>query len=421
MAHHQGMSLLALAHALLDGPMQRRFLSDPLVRTTELLLQERVPKHTVIVHPRADEGAEAGRAAATEAGAVHRVLTDPNTPLPEVHLLSNGRYHVMATHAGGGYSRWRDLAVTRWREDATCDGYGTFIYLRDRETGSYWSTAYQPTRSKADRYEAVFVQARAEYRRVDHAIEAHTEISVSPEDDVEIRRVTLTNLSDDTREIEVTSYAEVVMAPLNADLAHRAFSNLFVQTEILPGHGAILCKRRPRDSGGADAVDVPSVGGAWRRQRRHLVRDRPRPVHRPGKNGGEPGGVRRRRRTGGTCRTPRGRSSTPSWPSAASVTLAPDESAVVHVISGVAETREAALALIDEVPRPALRRARVRDGLVPEPGDTAPPQYHRGGRPDLRPAGHVGHPRERSQARRSQHHRAQPARPVGALALRHLG
>ncbi len=206
----------------------------------------------------------AAHPAAVEAGAIMRVFTDPNTPIPEVHLLSNGRYHVMATNGGGGYSRWRDLAVTRWREDATSDCWGTFIYLRDRDTGRYWSTAYQPTLRKADHYEAIFVQARAEYRRRDQAIEAHTEISVSPEDDVEIRRVTLTNLSSRTRHIEVTSYAEVVLAPLNADLAHRSFSNLFVQTEILPDRQAILCTRRRRYTGGAGAVDVSPVGGTWR-------------------------------------------------------------------------------------------------------------------------------------------------------------
>jgi cyclic beta-1,2-glucan synthetase len=98
------------------------------------------------------------------------------------------------------HSRWRDLAVTRWREDATADGWGTFIYLRDRDSGKYWSTAHQPTLRRADHYEAIFVQARAEYRRRDQAIEAHTEISVSPEDDVEIRRVTLTNQSSRTRQ-----------------------------------------------------------------------------------------------------------------------------------------------------------------------------------------------------------------------------
>jgi cyclic beta-1,2-glucan synthetase len=158
MAHHQGMSLLAFAHVLLDQPMQRRFMSDPLARATELLLQERVPKKGATLHPHAAEVSAAARPPSADAGAIMRVFTDPNTPIPEVHLLSNGRYHVMATHAGGSYSRWRDLAVTRWREDATTDGWGTFIYLRDRDSGKYWSTAYQPTLRRADHYEAIFVQ-----------------------------------------------------------------------------------------------------------------------------------------------------------------------------------------------------------------------------------------------------------------------
>jgi hypothetical protein len=211
-----------------------------------LLLQERIPKKGATLHPHAAEVSAAARPAVAEAGEIMRVFTDPNTPIPEVHLLSNGQYHVMATHAGGGYSRWGNLAVTRWREDATCDGWGTFIYLRDRDSGSYWSTAYQPTLRTADHYEAIFVQARAEYRRRDQSIETHTEISVSPEDNVEIRRVTLTNQSLRVRHIEVTSYAEVVLAPLNSDLAHRTFSNLFVQTEIVRDRQAILCTRRRR-------------------------------------------------------------------------------------------------------------------------------------------------------------------------------
>ena len=249
MAHHQGMSLLAFAHVLLNQPMQRRFMSDPLAQATELLLQERVPKRGATLQPHAAEVSAAARPPDVETGAIMRVFTDPNTLIPEVQLLSNGSYHVMATNGGGGYSCWHNLAVTRWREDVTSDCWGTFIYLRDRDTGSYWSTAYQPTLHKADYYEAIFVQARAEYRRRDQAIEAHTEICVSPEDDVEIRRVTLANLSSHTRHIEVTSYAEVVLAPLNADLAHRSFSNLFVQTEILSDQQAILCTRRRRTQG----------------------------------------------------------------------------------------------------------------------------------------------------------------------------
>ena len=246
MAHHQGMSLLSFAQVLLNKPMQRRFMAAPYIKATELLLQERIPKQGATLQPHlAEVNANALTNTETE-GATMRVFSQINTSIPEVHLLSNGRYHVMATNAGGGYSRWHDLAVTRWREDATQDNWGTFIYVRDLDSQRYWSSAHQPTLRKADFYEAVFSQARAEYRRRDQSIETHTEISVSPEDDVEIRRVTLTNLSARERHIELTSYAEVILAPQNADLAHRSFSNLFVQTEILPDRNAIISTRRPR-------------------------------------------------------------------------------------------------------------------------------------------------------------------------------
>ncbi len=165
-----------------------------------------------------------------------------------MHLLSNGRYHAVITSAGGGYSRWRDIAVTRWREDPTRDCWGTFCYLRDLETGALWSTAWQPTLKTAKLYEAIFTQARAEFRRRDDSIETHTEISISPEDDIELRRITLTNRSESPRTIEITSYAEVVLAQQNADLAHPAFSNLFVQTELVRNRQAIFCTRRPRSA-----------------------------------------------------------------------------------------------------------------------------------------------------------------------------
>ncbi len=244
MAHHQGMSLLSFADVLLNKPMQRRFMAAPYIKATELLLQERVPKLASTLQPNVAESNS--NKLNEDATGLMRVFTNPSTPIPEVHLLSNGRYHVMVTNAGGGYSRWHDLSVTRWREDATQDNWGSFIYLRDTESQRLWSAAHQPTLIQADHYEAVFTQARAEYRRRDQSIETHTEISVSPEDDVEIRRVTLTNFSNRARSIEITSYAEVVLAPQNADLAHRAFSNLFVQTEILHDRQAIICTRRPR-------------------------------------------------------------------------------------------------------------------------------------------------------------------------------
>ncbi|MGA7981324.1 MAG: glucoamylase family protein, partial [Chromatiaceae bacterium] len=248
MVHHQGMSLLALASRLLDRPMQKRFASDPLFQATLLLLQERIPRASVLhVHTAEVTGIQAG---AVSPEIPIRVFAHPDTPVPEVQLLSNGRYHLMVTHAGGGYSRWGDLAVTRWREDTTCDPWGTFCYLRDLASGTTWSTAHQPSSRRAEHYEAIFSEGRAEFRRRDRGegfdFDTHTEIAVSPEDDIELRRVGITNRSSARRTIEVTSYAEVVLAAPAADALHPAFSNLFVQTEIVEPRRAILCTRRPR-------------------------------------------------------------------------------------------------------------------------------------------------------------------------------
>ncbi|HEY4002738.1 MAG TPA: glucoamylase family protein, partial [Candidatus Xenobia bacterium] len=245
MAHHAGMTLLSLAYLRWDRPMQRRFAADPMLRSALPLLQERVPQDLAVVHPHAAEA----RSQPLESGdSSYRVFTDPGGPAPEVHLLSNGRYHVMVTSAGSGYSRWGDVALTRWREDATEDGCGTFCYLRDLDSGSYWSTAWQPTVRATAGYEAIFSQSRAEFRRRDEDIDCHTEIAVSPEDDIELRRMTLINRSDRVRRVEVTSYAEVVLAPLSNDLSHRAFSNMFVQTELIPDRQTIFCTRRPRSN-----------------------------------------------------------------------------------------------------------------------------------------------------------------------------
>ncbi len=252
MAHHQGMSLLALAYLLLDRPMQKRFASDPLFQATLLLLQERIPRASAFhVHSAELTGIQSG---ADIPQMPMRVLGNPDTAVPEVQLLSNGRYHVMVTNAGGGYSRWKDLAVTRWREDGTCDPWGTFCYLRvlanEVDSGAFWSVAHQPALRRGKNYEAIFSEGRAEFRSRhegnDFDFDIHTDIVVSPEDDIELRRVHITNHSATRRTIEVTSYAEVVLAPAAADTLHPAFSNLFVQTEIVETHQAILCTRRPR-------------------------------------------------------------------------------------------------------------------------------------------------------------------------------
>jgi len=246
MVHHQGMSLLALSYLLHDCPMQRRFAADTQFQAALLLLQERIPKPVASYSQIAQVSV-----APTERGGAEntmRVFDSPNTTTPEVQLLSNGRYHLMLTQAGGGYSRWKDLAVSRWRADGTCDNWGQFGYLRDLQSGAFWSSSYQPMPGSTKAYQVVFSEAHAEYTRREHDIETHTEIGVSPEDDIELRRIRIRNRSKVRRTIEYTSYAEVVLAPQASDMAHPAFSNLFVETEILPAQHAILATRRPRSS-----------------------------------------------------------------------------------------------------------------------------------------------------------------------------
>jgi cellobiose phosphorylase len=355
MAHHQGMSLLALAYLLLDRPMQRRFASDRLFQAVMLLLQERIPKVTALFSHTAKLSGVRSKPLVAEMPI--RLFSTPDTAIPEVQLLSNGRYHVMVTSAGGGYSRWKDLAVTRWREDGTCDNWGSFCYIRELTRGSgetadqFWSAAHQPTLRRAKRYEAIFSEGRAEFRRrdpVDRAgggyFETHTEIVVSPEDDIELRRVRITNHSRQRREIEITSYAEVVIATPASDMQHPAFSNLFVQTEILRERRAILCTRRPRsrDEQAPWMLHLMAVHGAVIGQVSYET-DRARFIGR-----------------GRTAAAPLAMSSSAALSGAEgsvldpivairhSLTLDPGQSVTVDTVTGMAESRDHAVSLIDK-------------------------------------------------------------------------
>jgi cyclic beta-1,2-glucan synthetase len=245
MAHHQGMLIVALANAVHEGRMRARFHAEPMVQATELLLQERTPRDVAVARPRAEDVVGPGDVRDFVPAVVRR-FTTPHTATPRTHLLSNGRYAVMLTAAGAGYSRWRDLAITRWREDGTRDIDGTHLFLRDVASGDTWSAGYQPTGRDPERYEVTFAEDHATIVRHDRGIATTLEVLVSPEDDAEIRRVSLTNLGSRAREIEVTSYAEVVLATAAADAAHPAFSNLFVHTEYVTGLDTLLATRRPR-------------------------------------------------------------------------------------------------------------------------------------------------------------------------------
>ncbi len=251
MTHHQGMALLSLAYHLLGQPLQRRFNAEPLLKAAVPLLHEKIPRATLFYANTAEFADVYGENVAPSTPM--RVLQLSNNQVPDIQLLSNGRYHVMISSAGGGYSRWRNVAITRWIEDSTCDNTGIFCYVYDVESGQYWSTTFQPTQKKLDGYQAVFSEGRAEFRGSDNLLDMHTEIVVSPEDDTELRRTRIVNRSSKRRTLQLTSYAEVVLASQKADQLHPAFSKLFVQTEILPEYRAILCERRTRE----DSEKIP--------------------------------------------------------------------------------------------------------------------------------------------------------------------
>src|ERR1700733_3792894 len=239
MAHHQAMTIVGIANALHDGRMRARFHAEPIVQATELLLQERMPRDIAMARP-APEKLTAATQIASLVPEIQRRYTSAHSRVPRTQLLSNGRYSTMVTASGSGYSRWHDIAITRWREDVTCDGWGAYVFLRDVRSGETWSAGYQPTTAEPDSYEVTFSEDRAEIVRSDATVTTTLEIMVSPEDDAEVRRISITNHGTQTRDIELTSYAEIALARQADDVAHPAFAALFVETEFVPDLGAIL-------------------------------------------------------------------------------------------------------------------------------------------------------------------------------------
>ena len=285
-AHHQGMTLVALDNVLTSGAMCSRFHAERMVKAVELLLQERTPRDVLVTRPRAEEVTAAR--VRDSVPPTSRRFTSVHEPVPRTHLLSNGRYAVMLTSAGAGYSRWRDLAVTRWREDATRDCWGSHIYLRDSQSNQVWSAGYQPCGVSADSYEACFFEDRAEIHRRNGSLHTTLEVVVSSEDDCEMRRVSITNQGVRTREVQVTSYSEICLTTPAADAAHPAFSNLFVETEFAADIGALLATRRRQSNKEApvwlahvSAVEGDSTGSLEYETSRGQFLGRGRETHNP--------------------------------------------------------------------------------------------------------------------------------------------
>ncbi len=349
MAHHQGMTIVALANVVQQNAFRARFHTEPAVQATELLLQERTPRAVAVSRPRAEE-VRTPLHVRDFVLPVLRRFTSPHHPIPRTHLLSNGRYTVMVTASGSGFSRWRDRDITRWREDATCDDWGTYVFLRDTQSAKIWSAGYQPSGADPEAYEAVFSEDRIEIHRRDANLGTTMQIVVSPEDDAEIRQISLTNLSLRPREIELTSCAELALALPAADASHPAFSKLFVQTEFIPHLEAILATRRPRDAeeeriwiAHVAAVDAETVGATQFETDRARFLGRGRSIRNPASmDEGRP-----LSNTAGSVLDPiaslRRR-----------VRIKPGGTARLYFVTIAAESREKVLALADKYREPAI-------------------------------------------------------------------
>lgn len=251
MAHHQGMILVAYNNLLHQNIMQERFHRDLLVRSSELLLQERVPKKVNLSSPRVEE-VQVDRSMKVDLSPNLREIKYVNSLYSQTQILSNGDYSVMLGASGAGYSKCREIALTRWVPDQTAENGGTFFYIQDGISERSWSAAYLPLEQGADSYHTIYSEHKAEFICRREGLGSHMEVIVSAEDNVELRRITLTNFSAKDRVVALTSYLEPILTTHAADSAHMTFSNLFIETQYLPSRQALIAHRRKRSHDDAD-------------------------------------------------------------------------------------------------------------------------------------------------------------------------
>jgi len=248
MAHHQGMSLAAMNNFFNSDILQKRFHNIPVVRSAELLLQEKVTGRVIYTKEYKEESVIRTRKNDFADGEAYRTYGIPKTLPPNVHILTNGDYSVMITDGGSGFSKAGDFAVNRWTPDYF-DKKGFYIFIENINCNMAWSATYEPYGQDPDKYKVVFSPDKAQFTRRNGNIESHLEITVSSEDRAEVRRLSLTNHSEHSRVVELTSYFEVVLAPEREDASHPAFSKLFVRTEYDREHKCLLASRRQRKEG----------------------------------------------------------------------------------------------------------------------------------------------------------------------------
>ncbi|MEZ4814371.1 MAG: glucoamylase family protein [Bdellovibrionota bacterium] len=343
MAHHQGMSLVALNNVLHKNIMQRRFHGVATVKATQLLLQEKIPQQTQLTKPRAEEVSR-NSPLRVRMSPNPRRYTDSELPTPRTQLLSNGTYSLMITSAGSGYSKYGSIAINRWREDSTQDHWGQFFYIKNCRTNKIWSSGIHPSVEKADKYEVIFTEDRVDFVRKEDKVITHTEVIVSAEDNVELRRISITNLSLGREEFEVTSFMEVALASQADDTAHPAFSNLFIETEFSREENALLATRRQRSEKDKKlwAFHALVVDGVTREPTQYET-DRIRFIGR-GQTTSTPDVIHKNQKLSGTV----GAVLDPIFSLRQKASIASGETLSFLFATGVADTRDDALRLADK-------------------------------------------------------------------------
>ena len=343
MAHHQGMSLIALNNILHRDVMQERFHSDVRIRAVESLLFERLPIAKLPEEEKQTRMAPV-RSVTNEEPAERTWKED--TPVPRAHLQGNAHYSLMITNSGGGYSRSHEFDVTRWRSDTTLDAWGSFIYIRDLRSDAIWSAAYHPVGGRLGTSSASFSADRAEFHRTVLGIDTTMDVTVTAEDEVELRRLTITNRTLRGRQLELTSYAELTLAPHRTDTAHPAFAKMFVETEAL-GDDVLIAHRRPRGPEDAPIWAAHLIIGASSVELGRIQRETDRALFLGRGNGVSSPDALRRELSGST-----GAVLDPIFSLRCSVALEARDRVEISFLTLTASSREALLTLIEKYKRP---------------------------------------------------------------------
>ncbi len=246
MAHHQGMLFISLANFLNQRKIVDRVHGDPRIQSTELLLQEHIPDTKTKQMTKEAQASERGMD--MEGITVSPWPVDTDQPGRSVHVLSNGSMRMLMTDSGSGYLEWRDIALTRWREDNTFDSWGIWFYVQDLDQEKSWSIGRQPIRKNPDEYQVIFAPHMTEIRRVNEDLKMIMQTTIMPNDDICLHKITITNQTDQKRHFRILSYGEVVLAPQDTDQQHPAFNKLFIESDYDHDLKMLTYRRRKRSS-----------------------------------------------------------------------------------------------------------------------------------------------------------------------------